>query len=115
MLKAPMFFIVRLGSRTGADRSERCLRQMGGRTPHERRLFANGGRRAAESRANPLSASYGAAFAAPFPFCFSIVRGSMASTRSCTIFKAVSSSFCRCPTVSSISLFLSASCELPSD
>ena len=71
--------------------------------------------RAAETRANPMSASYGAAFAASFPFCFSIVRGSMASTRSCTIFKAVSSSFCRWPTVSSISLFLSASCELPSD
>ena len=41
MLKAPVFFIIFLGSRTGADRSERCLRQMGGRTPHERWLFAN--------------------------------------------------------------------------
>ena len=30
MLKASMFFIVFLGSRTGADRSERCLRQMWG-------------------------------------------------------------------------------------
>lgn len=29
MLKAPMFFIVLLGSRTGADRSERCPRQTG--------------------------------------------------------------------------------------
>ena len=109
MLKAPMFFIVLLGSRTGADRSERCLRQKGGRTPHERRLFANGGRRAVETRANPLSASYGAAFAAPFPFCFSIGRGSMASTRSCTIFKVVSSSFFRWSTVSSISWSLRAS------
>jgi hypothetical protein len=56
MLKAPMFFIVCLGSRTGADRSERWLRQKGRRrTPHERQLFAKGGRRAAETKPNPLS------------------------------------------------------------
>lgn len=66
MLKAPMFFIVFLGSRTGADRSERCLRQIGRRrTPHERRLIAKGGRRAAETKSSPLRKSYGAAFAAP--------------------------------------------------
>ncbi len=56
MLKAPMFFNIFPGSRTGADRSERLLRQKGRkRTPHERQLFAKGARRAAETKANPLS------------------------------------------------------------
>ncbi|GEM_PF-4280189 len=49
MLKAPMFFIIFLGSRTGADRSERCLRQMG----EGRRMSAGYSPKAAGARRKP--------------------------------------------------------------
>jgi hypothetical protein len=50
MLKAPMFFIVCLGSRTGADRSERCLGQTGRKG---RRMSAGCSPKAAGARRKP--------------------------------------------------------------
>ncbi len=108
MLKAPMFLIVCLGSRTGADRSERWLRQKGRK---RRRMSASCSpwRPARGGNQSQPAECHGAAIAAPFVYCLPIVRGSMAITRSCTIFKVVSSSFFRWSTVFSISWSLRAS------